>query len=727
MIEVLQYEQYKPLCNYKNYYDYSSYIEKNQTQMQIEVSSLSISNIDDHISGIYNILKDGIETDYVKNTKIKVIWNESLWCNLTVIDYWYNLFMWSMVLKLNNPITPNMIFYDETLKKKDIKLFIDRFIMTKENKVRYGKNLNKIIADGTWYFSYIESFALYCANTINNEDDIDLMNHSKEFFDLMHLSLDGISYEDVKTYGQDIADKAINIIKDSGSIMGYEHGLANSFKAKEGINNRQYKESKFNIGTKAIDSTAIPVVIKNSFSNGGVNTPETYITESSSARDAQIKSKDNVGDTGDFARILNLNNIDTIFHPEFDYSCLTKHYVKFEIKSKKHLTAIKNRNAKLNPRGIQFNINPDDNDLIGRTVYLRSPMTCASHSDGLGICSTCYGDLYYINLDINPGVIAAEYLSSKITQKLLSAKHLTETDIIKILWSEHFEKFFNVDINVISLLPDLQERIPDLKKYSLLINPEDIVLVNDEEDTIKFDDDMESVNLYNEYITSFIIKTPIGETFVINSSTNSPIYLSTDLNNTIRNKAINDDGFISVGLDKLIDKDIFYIKVSNNAITKALYDIINIINKSDVTDNLNKDQALQNIMDLIIDNGLDIDSIHIEVMLSNQIVDKNNILKKPDWKNHTVEYDLLTLNRSLSNNPSVIISWLYKDLGRVLYHPLTFEKNAPSFLDLFFMEKPQEYMEEGLLTTMQESGIRDSDKSIEMCTVVKKEMCKIIN
>ena len=34
----------------------------------------------------------------------------------------------------------------------------------------------------------------------------------------------------------------------------------------------------------------------------------------------------------------------------------------------------------------------------------------------------------------------------------------------------------------------------------------------------------------------------------------------------------------------------------------------------------------------------------------------------------------------------------YQKLSKVLYNPLSFRKDKPSFLDLLFMETPQEYM-----------------------------------
>ena len=151
----------------------------------------------------------------------------------------------------------------------------------------------------------------------------------------------------------EITNKAIKIIKNSKKYIGYDHGLANSFRAEEAINPRQYKEARLNIGTKPNGSGGIyPYIIDKSFTTGGVNDPLSYFIESSTARAAQIMSKTNVGDSGDFARLLGLNNTDTILNLDMNYECMSQHFIKFNIKSDKHLSMIKNRYFRFNPNGI---------------------------------------------------------------------------------------------------------------------------------------------------------------------------------------------------------------------------------------------------------------------------------------------------------------------------------------------------------------------------------------
>ena len=712
------------LENYKNYFIYDA-LAKNGVMKIYVPKDISVLNIDDHIDAITNILKDGIETDFVHNMRIIISWGGDVECALGIGDYWFNLFMWYMILKTNQEIKPKHIFWQPELRKFHLKDFVDEFIAHKYNKINIdSKKLNSIICDGLCKYSSIELFSYYLANTINNEDDIQLMNASDEFFNLKHCSLKNVPFEDVKDEGMKITTRAIEIIKNSKNLIGYEHGLANSFRAKEAINDRQYKEASFNIGTKSNGSgTVYPYIIDKSFSTGGVNDPLSYEIESSTARAAQIMSKKNVGESGDFARLLGINNTDTILN-KTGYECMSNHFIRYEIKTPKHLSMIKNRYYRFNPRGMDHLINHKDMSLVGKTVYLHSPITCASNANGHGICKKCYGDLYYTNLDINVGKIAAEILSSQLTQTLLSAKHLLETKIVKINWNDEFLDFFNVDINTISLAEDNFEDDSDLRAYHMIIDPESIVLENDDDSTSYYNDDGEEIivqatETYNEYITKFIIETPDGKKIECCSAEQDSLYISNDFNKVIRKKAYNKENKIVVPLNVMTDIPLFYIKINNNEISKTMDNIISTIDKTSVTCSLTKDEAVQKLCDLIVESGLVIDSIHLEVILSNQIVDYNNILKKPNWANSDAKYKLLTLNQALTNNPSVIISMLYKDLGKVLYNPLTYNKKAPSFYDLFFMEAPQNYMDDDLIVEKVDS-IRDPEKKLQMFTLVDK-------
>lgn len=723
------------LTNLKNYYVYADMVKNKSKKFIYVPEDVTFETINDHIDGINSILLDGIETEFVHNARINISWGGDVECDLSIIDYWFNLFMWDLLLKANMKIEPKHIFWNPELRRKDLKNFVDKYFLIKENKIKYNNNaLSSAICDTMTNYGNIEEFALYLANTINNEDDIALMNACPEFDALIHCSMSGVPFEDIKDESQKVTDRAIDIIKNSKSYIGYEHGLTNSFKANEAINPRQYREVRHNIGTKPnTEGGVYPYVIDKSFSTGGVNDPLSYLIESSTARSAQIMSKTNVGDSGDFARLLGLNNIDTLLEPNANFTCMTRNFMRFEVKSKKHLSIIKDRYYRLNPKGLEMVIDADkDFHLIGKTIYLRSPMTCSSNSSNNHICHKCYGELYYTNININAGKMAAEILSSQLTQKLLSAKHLLEVKIVKIVWCEAFYNFFQIEVNAIKISQDLLDQ--NLKGYELIIDPEDIILVDQDEydnsNYISGDDDDgdysviedEDSTMYSEYVNKFIVRTPDGTEFAICSRDSDNMYISNDLNNIIRKKAYNKDDKITVPFSALVGDDdselLFYIKVNNNELSKTMNDIINVINKAPITNNKTKEEALQDIIDMCIDGNLDIDAVHIEVLLSNQLRSVDNPLSKVDWTNPEAQYKLVTLDRSLRTNNSIIISLLYQDIHKTLYNPLSFSKKGSSFFDLFYMEKPQVYISDDLLT--EETNIREEEKGVMMCKLIDK-------
>ena len=104
---------------------------------------------------------------------------------------------------------------------------------------------------------------------------------------------------------------------------------------------------------------------------------------------------------------------------------------------------------------------------------------------------------------------------------------------------------------------------------------------------------------------------------------------------------------------------------------------------------------MKKLTNIVIEGGIKIDAIHLEVILSNQIrkfiEEKEDILDTPDWGIPNEKYTLITLNKALYANPSVTVALQYQSFKRNIIDPLTYKKTAPSSMDLVFMEKPQEY------------------------------------
>lgn len=662
---------YNYLVNYNNYGNFVELVQTGFTTLYTR--NITNENLDDYFFSMLNIFRDGIENPIVHNMKIEVVFTDNEHVVLTAFDLFFNLIFWKLPLSAGDELTSEFLFFEENITRKSIKRYIDDKFLDKHRTDISNITLNQCIDDAIYKFKYIDEFSSYLLNTINNEDTIELMNQNPLFYDCLHSDLSNVPLEDVKNVGMDITNQAIECIKNSG------HCLADSFKAEEGINPKQFKEVIINVGSKPDGNGGVfNGIINSSLSNGGLQTVEDNFMDASVARIAEILKKNNVGDSGHFSRLLGLNNQDTRLHPDPMYVCNTKHFQKVIIKSNRMLDMFKNRWYKFRPDGVEYNMGPnpvrEHPELVGQTLYFRSPMKCASRIHGKGICYRCYGNLAYTNADINIGKLAAEILCAILTQMLLSAKHLLESKVVALRWTSIFEDLFELTYNIVTLKDGLE----NLKKYKLIISN-----IEQESDNDNFE--------YNDYITGFEVSTPSGN-YIVHTEKFDNIYLSNELKEVLE-KHDEIDGHYIVSFDNLKDINIFLVKISNDELSKTLEEVKHMIDRiADITDK-DADQWLQDFIETVIEGGINIDSVHCEVMLSNQIRNADDILDTPYWQYANEGYTLLTLTQALTNHPNISTSLEYQKLPKTLYNPISFAKSAPAALDLFFMQRPQDEMD----------------------------------
>ena len=664
-----------------NYGVYGPLVENGR--MDIYTKDLCEENIDDHFKWIINILNDAIETEEVRRIKIRIHYADNKQVTMTIIDYMYNLMMWSIIVCSGQKITSfyqwNTMF--EPVTKKSIKRYIDNKFIRKNIRTMDMIKMNQSIDSGIGKFRDLENFQMYLANTLNLEDTIDLMNKYPEFDETIHFDPTGIPLEDVKDAGMKATNLQINYIKNS------DHCLKDSFIAGEGINAKQYKEVSVNIGTKPNGQGGVfPHAIKGSFINGGLQTPEEIIVESSIGRIAQILQKQNVGQSGAFARNLGMNNQDSKLHEDPNYICETKNFEEIVIESQDMLDEFDMRYYRFNPNGIDYCIDATkDKHLIGQLLYIRSPMTCASAARGDGICYKCYGDLAFENRDINIGQIASELLSSIYTQILLSAKHLLESAIVKMNWTEGFHELFNVEYNQITLKEEVNYR-----GFKLIIEDD----FEDEEDEDEVDSDMELTS----YVLYFDVVYPNGERKTIKSSDSDNeadnIYLHQDLIDYMNAVGTNDDGVYELEMNKLKKLQLFVIDVKNNELSRTMKSIKNIIDNKKSTRSYNRNTILSDFIKTNLSGNIKINAVHFEVLLMNQIRNAMDILELPDWTHENEQCQILTLTESLKNNRSISVRLQSSGISRSLIHSSNRRLKATSNMDVYYMEQPQKFIQD---------------------------------
>ena len=663
------------MLEYKQEYygPYKDLVEKGY--QKINLSTIDDSNIDYNFNCIINILSDGIETDYVQHMKLRCTFADNVTISLSIMDYMFNLLLWSLVTCSGNKIYSYNLYFEKAVTQRSIKKWIDRnFLVINMTLIPIIK-LNQLIDRSIGKFRDLVNFQMYLANTLNLKDTIDLMKKYPEFNDSIHFDATGIPLEDVKEEGMKAMRIQMKYIKES------DHCLRDAFLTGEGVNPKQAKEVNVNIGPKPNGlGSVFPHAINHSFINGGLQSVEDVVMDSSIGRLAQMMKKQNVGDSGAFARNLGLNCMDTRIHPDPEYSCDTKNLQIVEIKNSDILDMFNMRWYKTNPKGVLHLLDATrDKHLIGQTLYFRSPMTCASAARGEGICYKCYGNLAYVNNDINIGQIATELLSAIYTQRLLSAKHLLEAAIVKLEWQGNFYNIFSVEFNQITL-KDINYRGMYMK-----IDSDEIVI--DEKD----DSDDFNLCASKSYITQFTILYPDGSSDIIKTLNYDELFLHENLMNIISNIEPDEDGFINIELSKLKDLSLFEMDVKNDELSKTMKAIHNIINNKTITRSFDRNSILMAFIDNNLSGGIKLNSVHFEVILMNQIYNAEDNLLLPNWRNENEPYQIVPLDTSLKNNRNISIR-LQSNVSKTVTSPDNHKLKHPSIVDMFAMKRPQDFM-----------------------------------
>lgn len=657
-----------------NFNNYGVYEQLARTGYQeINTREITNQNINSHIVWIVNILRDGIETDEVQSMKIHVTFGDGYSLYLYITNYWFNLIWWKLIVGGNQIILSKHLYFPENMNNKYNKNYIDTWFIDNF----YGKMdkmlMNNIIDDAISMYRYVNEFAMWLSNTLSIKDDLDLMNENEEVRDIFHTDLSGVPLEQFNKTAMERSQRLIDIIKTSPN-----HWAGEMFRTGEGINPKQFKENAVSVGPKPNGTGSIyPIPINaNLLYLGALKDLAYAIIDYCGGRLAQIINHTNVGKSGSFARISKLNNSDVYLNKDPRYVCDTKNFIKIDIKNNTILESFDGMVYRTNTLGVDRVLDKKNKSLINKTLYFRTPATCASNSRGDGICWACYGKLSFLNEDINIGVLAAEEFSSKLTQMLLQAKHILEAAVKGLGFSDKFNEYFKVNFNEIIVNPKVK-----FDKLSIVIdtNPDEDIQTIDE-----YDD-----NGFNYYMSVVLLKDKTGNIIELDS----PTYLYiTDEFMSIINENKNSDGISEIPLSN-INESLFMVDVSNDELSEVLNKLQKIIDNSKITPKYTKDEILQDFVETIISSKMYINTVHCGVILSEQIRDKHDITKKPDWSIPDVEYQIIPMKASLRHSGSITKRLSYSYIDKALTTPSSFKVNSPSQMDLFFMTQPQVYID----------------------------------
>jgi hypothetical protein len=389
------------------------------------------------------------------------------------------------------------------------------------------------------------------------------------------------------------------------------------------------------------------------------------------------------------------------------YDCGTRNFLEYYVEDETALKKIADRWYRIDPMGIEhrlgnvYRVVKENQDLIGKVIYLRSPIKCLSAAHGRGICRKCMGELYNIVPANNIGVYSVTTLTERLTQMMLSAKHLLEAKIDGVTFDtstmtpEEISKYILIDEGTIFINPN----IPDMKKWHLVIKDGDIqeeVLASlddgdDDNDDFNIEDTMNYINVF------YLKKQGSNEVITIKTSNVDNLYLTDWLNDYIelKNLADNNEDIdipVSVLLEDL--SPLFNVGIHNDDMSERLESVIKVIDLKANTDSYTAETFLKALSDRLNNIGLDhIMSVHLEIIIMNQIRDKDDIIEMPDWSiPNQQNYQILTLKKAVMTHPSITIAMQSENIARMLYNPLSFRKHKPSPYDLMYMVQPQKFI-----------------------------------
>jgi len=486
-------------------------------------------------------------------------------------------------------------------------------------------------------------------NTINLITLSKLYNSNEEFKDLVHYQIDeSLPIHDSELLLAKHTKKLLKLLKD------HSISITNMLNCDISIREKQLRETIMNIGYKPdLIGNIIPKPINSNFILG-LNDKEDFYNNSIGARKALITNSRGVKVAGYLTRKLLLLMFDINLSEVED--CETNHYLEITVKDDDHLAMLIGKNYLRQDDQDELyldTVTEDSIDLIGETIYTRSPITCAL-KDGK-ICKTCFSELLYDAVYGNHiGIIATLLLTSKFTQTLLSTKHLLNVKTEEITWSDKFTDLFVIDQNSI--------RAKEGLKFKIKIESDDI-----EEEDGKL----------------------VFKEFTIISHTEATAKLLSPVHLVIPKKYYRVlDEEVQITIDSMA-QDAFYFIVENVEFSKTLRDIIRILDTNTHQLEKGEDITYHNVYKRFIGSLLSsqifINSTYVELILKRLLRDDIDNTQNLDFSVEEIKnYSILSLTNAIIQSPSPALGLSFERVKKQLMTPEFYIKDGVSLADKLF-------------------------------------------
>lgn len=572
-------------------------------------------------------------------------------------------------------------------------------------KYRSMSELSGILHDCTYYLRQISTrFNRFMGLSMNVNVFIDLEKRIPEYGELMKFKVDESKQPaEIEHDIEEAAKRQIELILNDSRFTTLKAIIQPG-----ALKTKQLSEVHTLIGLKPDDQgRTVSRPINTNYITEGLNNIFYLYLEAVSGRTAAIINKTLMGVAGHLLILTATMAASAKLEP-IATDCGSPNLVPIEVKNKKVLEKINMRKYK-RPGQKEFKTIDfeEDEDLIGETIYMRSPVTCACKNGR--ICKECYGDLWYRNKDLNSaGLYAGFIVMNPVAQGLLSAKHHQGTNSNMIIFNEGFEKYFTIDSTDIIICNDIEE----VESYTLIIRTEDIDTANDDDDADDIeditsgskrgrkkkndDDDVEDSVIGLSYFTKkFYVAKNYGNKKIqtleeFADVDEKELYMHVDFISKMTPVVDPELGnILTIPLDEIdVSEFVFMIELENNGVTKPLKEIEKLISNKFHEGCETYEDMVNKMIDLLIQAGISASSVHGEMIVRQLVRRVDNRLKRPDFGKLVMrqDYELLTINTALKYSPSLSTSLNTAFLKYQLIAMCeTDEKTVSSDFDQIFM------------------------------------------
>lgn len=357
---------------------------------------------------IYTMIKGCFEKKECREypVKFKFYKNDTEIHTLQFRYFVVNVFLWYPFINLHgiDGVLDESFILSKSEEVPKITNYINqKIIKTLRDYTIKNTIVNRNISEVTHNLGRISvDFSLIMGLSITAESFLFAYRDNPELQEIMNskFSMDSQPYE-IEQQLNELQTREIELFK---SLPDNPIGVI--LRANKGIKHKQLSEFTISMGLKPdLNGVTIPLPISTSTLIGGLNKPSYHYIDALGARKSLIMNKKVMGRAGYFGKVVLLLSL-TLQLSKTVSDCNTKHYVDITITNKRMLFKYLGRYYKDEETGETKMIDPNkDTHLIGKTIKLRSPITCACGDE---VCHKCFGFTSTLNFDISEGVTGYE-------------------------------------------------------------------------------------------------------------------------------------------------------------------------------------------------------------------------------------------------------------------------------------------------------------------------------